>query len=687
MAPKGRPRGRPSSKAKATNTASSPDQTQITGGSAGNSRDGQPAGTEAVDGEAIESTFQGDPADIQSSAAPPTDTREDVATTQVQDQDSQSQPPPGFTPVNKFQSTKKYQPKAVVRRTQEERQAYEREQNLQQTARRNAAESSRGPRGRRGGADRQGHRNRPYESRTSQASGIFGGDAVKEKATRPTKSRSSVAVYEDPEPTPAAQEASAGSSASQTKASTRVKKEDLNKVAADKDDDGDVIIESSKPKRRTTGGRGTKTKIKTEDPQAGYVSDEARWADDVGPKVEIAKISLLSDEEDGSEEDAARKHYAATSYLRPVRLEREEHQEPDFGINTEASSLAAAEIRRQKLDRSSSNTVDGLAPDQTARIIDSVSKVKRKPRDVDFVRVERRWKGVYEDDEDAADRPVKEEPREDDAMDLDGVAPHEAPTSVERPRVGNEDDEAPGEEGADSAGRRKRSPGYFHDLPADEPVLLDEEDPDLAKMARLVQEFDQEEEIAAGHRRLTSDRDPFIHDSSHLKGDPSREGKIFLLQLPPILPKLGEYSKVTAESKSKDPDAIMSDANPDPSSTAAKSPSKSDPDAKFVAPPHVLHADSVASIQPPNGCPGTITFYKSGKIMANWGGLELEVNQQHQAGFAQEVLVHDWQRTTTKVEGTGQWEEVIRVGEEAHAVGEVEGGFIAGPDLESLLGR
>ena len=634
--------------------------------------------------------------DMMESAAEPRDELAQSGSQQdpisMEDANGQSPASRGFTPINRSQPTKKYQPKAVVRRTQEEREAFEREQALRQSARRGAPATSRGQKPRRGGVERFAGRGRGREARTSQASGIFGGPTIKEKAPRGSKTRPGGGDSQDPElVTSSHEDGEASPSQPRRRTATKVKKEDGNKTAGpEKDDDGDVIMDTSKPRRKTATAR-TKTKVKVEEPQAGYISDEARWDDDVGPKVEIAKISLLSDEEDDADEDGVRKSYTAASHLRPVRLEREEHQEPDFGINTEASSFGAAEIRRHKQDKKNSDKPSTLPDEDMARILDDVSKVKRKPRDVNFVRAERRWKGVYEDDDDKSERAVKVEPRDDDAMDVDVAPLNEAapvqPTETEAAPTENEDGLAA--ESGDRPLRRPKTTGYFHPLPPDAPILLDEEDPDLLEMARIVKEVQEEEEEEAAARGgpNTSKMDPIIHDLSNLKGDPSREGKIYLMQLPPVLPQLRDFAQPppsTTSGEEGNTDTILPDA---PSASSASKPTiKPDPDSKSL-PPHILNADSVTSIRLPIGCPGTISFYKSGKIMANWGGLELEVNEQHQAGFAQEVLVHDWQSTQTKIEDGGEWEEVIRVGEEAFAVGEVEGGFIAGPDLGSLIGR
>ncbi|KAL9579306.1 MAG: hypothetical protein Q9212_005182, partial [Teloschistes hypoglaucus] len=115
--------------------------------------------------------------------------------------------------------------------------------------------------------------------------------------------------------------------------------------------------------------------------------------------------------------------------MRPIRIDRHEHVERTIGVNTDASSLTSAELRRRAKARGEAQGSLFL-PDSSDPINDDARKPKgrKKGRDVEFLRDERRWQGVYQDEDDADDMPVriKEEPKEqNDPMVIDDDDYHE----------------------------------------------------------------------------------------------------------------------------------------------------------------------------------------------------------------------------------------------------------------------
>ena len=525
------------------------------------------------------------------------------------------------------------------------------------------------------------------------------------------------------------QSADVGEAAAEGKkrTSARVKKEDGSKGEGDKglekNADAEFAMSSSKQKNNTTTGR---TKVKKEEEGPDYlsdVSDEAEWGDETSKKLNIENINgviVISDGEDDNNRSEKAKGKQpqkppkpASWQLRPVRLTREAHVERQVGVNTDASSAASAELRKRARERQEA-TGSLFIPesDVVAEVVSKTrAKGRRKARDVEFVRDERRWKGVYQDEDDEDDVLIKEEPNDDadvvavedqeiaDAMDVDeeqatsgakvpttvdGVPMHEAgdaPTMAARAIAPRRDSSS------QPAVRRPKILGYRN---IDNIDFADDysEDDDFAELIKIWKDVQAEHAgTAASNTSLTASA-THSTQSSDLKGNPERIERTYLMQLPPILPSLRDSSKpaqkLKSEDKSKTPKKTP-EANP------FATPIKPDPDSitepsDTQVPGAIPNAYTVTSLHPPSGHSGTLTFYDSGKISAEWGGMELDVKRMAQAGFAQEVLVHDYDVVHAKVEDESRWEEVVRCGQEAWAMGRIEGGFVGGVEWGSLLG-
>lgn len=570
----------------------------------------------------------------------------------------------------------KVQPKAARRRAELEREALERKY-----AERHKGPSAGANRGATAQASLSSHRGRGTFENSSHwgskrapreyaASGVLGGTAPKEKMPRARRggasggsSRRTMLTDEDAEDS---------KSKGRNHGPDRIKREDTNVQA---DEDGDVIMSSPKRTRKSAAKQSNEVKI--EDDRAGNLSDEARWDDESGPKLEIAQISLISDEE--SEEEAIRpSSFAAVNrrersvrpsgfQLLPIRLERHEHMERQVGVNTDASSLASAELRKRAKKKEGQDGLS-LPEKEAADIIQStMAKSKGKAKDTDVDVSARPFKGVYDEDE-GSDGFLEER----DPMDLDteqATAGAEATISAEAGEAARDEERKPRRVRI----RRPRKSGYQNSAP---PFPVAEDDEDMAEAIGISKEVQQ---TSSNAQPNTS------RESSELKGNPRREAKVFLMQLPAVMPALRDINKpppkVKAES-GKTPDNA-------PSSQSRATSSKPDADASTKTPqPKTVTTKThdAKSFVPTPGNAGELVVFESGKMIASWGGLDLEIIESQRSGFAQEVLLHDFQSTMTKVENESRWEEVIRCGEEAYSMGHVDAGFVAAPDLVSLLG-
>ena len=264
-----------------------------------------------------------------------------------------------------------------------------------------------------------------------------------------------------------------GTSRSSNFGSARVKSEPW--VKSERDRDGDVSM----------GGFGGK-RIKTE---GGYVSSDEEPDAAAGPRVNIEHINLVSDEDSDGEvksnkgKERAKSVKAPGWALKPVRLDRHEHLERVVGVSTEASPLTSAELRKkaQEKDEAEGSLFIPQEEGESATIKTEKKKPTAKRKDVEFVRNERKWKGVYQDsDVSDNDTPkIKDEPiDESDAMLIDtppaATTTTKAVTTSPKPTSAT-DDPAPKQEAPTPTPSKPKR--HRKSIPrAPKPVLQTEED-------------------------------------------------------------------------------------------------------------------------------------------------------------------------------------------------------------------
>ena len=508
---------------------------------------------------------------------------------------------------------------------------------------------------------------------------------------------------------------------------SQVKKEPA--VKPEKDKDGDVIMSSSnsKPNRAT---------LKKEYQGPTFCSSEGELDSDEGERVNIEDINTInlvsSEDEDeepfqpsraskGKRREATPR--AASSNLMPVRIQRQEHVERAVGVNTDASSLTSAELRRRAKSRAEAGGSLFLPKEDEADVLSVAKpKVKSKPKDVQFVRHERKWKGVYQDDDDREDFvKIKDEPKDDGDVVM-----------TDKPVVEEEEAEAipldsidlasefMQHSANDRAGSRKASPSILN-TPLEEGLLLqpverlrriqgyrglrqveiseeEEEDEILAEIAEIVSTKSDVllnisgPELTSSIESLNDDPDEALdmdHEHNYFQKDGKEE--VYLFQLPPIVPSLRDISKAaTKHEDKKKSKAISAEA---PKSSALNNPFaaqvkeeiniKADPDElpKEVPIPNAYTSDS---FHPIGGRGGVLSIYAKGPMLATWGGMSFEISKEGTgAKLAQELVVTEFARAVTKVEDESRWEEKVDVGKMAWAMGQTHPGHVCIPALLS----
>lgn len=538
-----------------------------------------------------------------------------------------------------------------------------------------------------------------------------------------------------------------GHSAAPESTPTRVKKEPT--IKGEKDKDGDVVMGSSMAKSKSK-----KAKIKKED-QPTYVSSGDEFDSDGKERMDIERINLVTDDEESDEgldtvsENAKGKKrqrlpQPRLDLLRPIRIQRQEHVERAVGVNTDASSLTSAELRRKAKERNEAGGGLFLSDeDETEILRTQKAKGKRKPKDVEFVKDERKWKGVYQDEDDKDSIvKIKDEPKEEaDIMLVNKPLGHEGPE-----RMAVDEEEAIPLSGAmqntlpdvsaavpqhsqdlDATARdiaeienlrqdlhgdglqqpdqeRARAGRYHHtDLP-----LTDEEKG--AMEAELSVDLDEiysiladiESRVSTSRRTPATKTDDDDDDPVDLSHEASAhvsiiEGSNYTFQLPPLLPSLRDASRKPAPPEKPPKPKPTPPAHEPPKPSAPTNPFaapiKEDPDIKpdpdALAPaPNIPHTYISGGIIHPSGHAGRFRIHKGGKLSANWGGMGMEVAKSGdgQVATPQELVMTGFEAEVAKVEDEGGvWEERVRVGKRGWGVGMARPGFVAVPGLGRLL--
>ncbi|CAF9934702.1 MAG: hypothetical protein ALECFALPRED_006067 [Alectoria fallacina] len=615
----------------------------------------------------------------------------------------------------------KFKPKSFIRRSKEEREAEEKAEAERRAARQAAggtsSTSDRGGyygkgrgRGQRGGfGDMSRWKNERFNL-SHEASGHLGGSTIQEVAT--SRNRRGGGFRSG---------TSGPSESASTNGTSRVKKESA--VKPEKDRDGDSIMSSSTSKVKWA-------KVKKEDQGPAYLSSDGELDSDGGERVNIEDINAINlvSSEDEDEEPIPRSRMSKGkrrearpqvpgSNLMPVRIQRQEHVERAVGVD--ASSLTSAELRRRAKDRAEARGSLFLPEENEADVLSATKpKVKRKPKDVEFVRNERKWKGVYQDeDEMEGVAKIKDEPRDDkdvmmtdkpigdeeaepiplDEIDLVNTSSQNTVNDSNgtlKPRASLEGPgEVPEGHALPQASKRIRRIKGYHGLRPVEIPEEDEEDDIFAEIAGIVLMKSDVPMDTSGpsFTNVPDDDDDLDMDrknSYFLKGG---KEEVYLFQLPPVVPSLRDISKAASRSEDKRKNkAVTAEA---PRSSASKTPFavqikdepniKPDPDELHheTVVPYAYTSDSFHSL---GGRGGVLSIHAKGSIFATWGGMSFEISKEGTgAKLAQELIMTDFESAVTKVEDESRWEEKVDVGKMGWAMGQTHPGHVCIPELLS----
>ncbi|KAL9034729.1 MAG: hypothetical protein Q9214_006910, partial [Letrouitia sp. 1 TL-2023] len=559
----------------------------------------------------------------------------------------------------------RFQPKVAVRRSREEREALEKAESERRQARLAASASFGAPASRetRGILKRHGgafHTRDSERLAESGASGFLGGASpaedrrLKLSASSRGRGRSSLL---------------AGTSRDTTKADeSKVQNERAPTKSEDKD--GDTAV-------RKASRRKTQTTVKKEDKKPAHASSSDEEPFEVQPpgrRVNVEHINLVSDEDSpeeakddgrGKEKEKSTK-LPGSSFMRPIRIDRHEHVERTIDVNTDASSLTSAELRRRAKARG--NAEGSVVLPANAELKDSKAKKDRsreKDQDVEFLRHEIREPGINPDDDPNAGSQVKQEPTDaGEVMATDGSNELSA-TAITQEAL-NQPNHPPKEPTPTPKRLAKPQPRPRRrgrrKLNARKPVLQTDEDRKeweryQEDMALICEELRRARPLSPSREpepttTTTDEQDPKSSQEpkGKSKGKDKKDGVVYLFQLPPLMPELQQQLDKSKNPKTKrrgsGSEAKEPAASQDKSEAASAHGSKTrDPEPE----------DKPAIEADPDTDPTIFTFAQSSRMSAGrvgeimldrdgfpsalWGKTKMDVGRASAYGSLQEVII------------------------------------------------
>ena len=369
--------------------------------------------------------------------------------------------------------------------------------------------------------------------------------------------------------------------------------------------------------------------LKEEDNDGGYISS----SDDTengGLRRDInliETIDLISDDEDESNSAGPRIKNERKLALHPVRLPRRDHLVDGIASKREPSPT----------DNGLAEQMKGHMTGDIAEEESSHRRRNTKGKDVEFIRNERRWQGVYTDEEDAAEN-VKQEPS-DDVMEIDPIPPQPTiSTAVKDPS---------------SSPERKKKEAKTKFIGARSDFHAAQGDGEMEKQQRDIRTLMEE----LGQRPLLDEG-----ASSDI-----RDGRVYVFQLPPVVPDLVR-SDLRVKHEQQAADEENSQGNDAESSRTGNRPIKIDDAETSDTQPQKSHQPALSA-----GIAGKLRVHESGRTTLNWGGTSMELSMGGDLTYLQEVLV---------IKGASEGDTTEK---EAFGLGMIRGKFIVTPDWEEII--
>ncbi|OJD13145.1 hypothetical protein AJ78_06368 [Emergomyces pasteurianus Ep9510] len=414
---------------------------------------------------------------------------------------------------------------------------------------------------------------------------------------------------------------------------------------------------------------------------------------DEGPRFSIEQINIISDEEEGVEEEfgdgegkgkmPARNSVGggAGRGLRPVRVERQEHQARSVGINTDASSQKSAELRRQ----AKAKAKEKQGGDESLFVQDSEEDAdggsETEGDDTVEVTAEKAVGGtIY------GGMRIKQEPTDDGDVSMVDALPQAIEESAVTTDAGAVPPAAP-----KTQTRKKRI--TIQDTRSklqteEERQEWDRHEQDIEHLKQALGTITTHDSTAEGEQAPEQQAEPKEFEAPK----DERAGRLFLIQFPPATPNLIVPSQVV---DGMDQDVVETGSQVTtqlPSVPAIKKEATEDlpaPQPTFtsninrngVLSPLITATNSSL----PPGRVGKLNIHQSGRATIDWGGISFELTKGSDVEFLQDAIVASGEKPSATGADEGLPKEELEE-KRVWAMSQVSGKFVVTPDWEALLG-
>lgn len=438
--------------------------------------------------------------------------------------------------------------------------------------------------------------------------------------------------------------------------------------------------------RASSMGHRSRTRSVIDMGSAAASRDVSSDESDSGVLVDIDQINLDSDEEGFVADDEPKKGKGKMAMadadvdergLRPIRVERHEHAERVVSVNMESSSSKSAELREQAKAKAKDD--DALFVPQEDQVEEV--RVKEEPTD-DGDQVMKDVPTAAADDTaaDADDeflpaqkvkvrRNLSKEPTSKEATPAPAPAP--APTKDPKGLLRTKED-------IEEYERHEQDLVAIKDLLITEPKPPKEKEPQAEEPTTVGVEGDKPE--TAAEEKEGEEEKPEEEEI-----DDKLSGQLFLMQFPPMTPNLVIPSATTdGDGEARTEPTTTTNLEPQPAEPTVKHEDTNDPelitDTTTQAPKLVTANDQ----QLPAGRVGKLNVHASGKVTLDWGGISFELDKATDVDFLQEALI-----LSTPPTHAGMTAEEIKAAEEEEkrvwAMGQLSGKFTVTPDWAKIL--
>ncbi|KAI9676766.1 MAG: hypothetical protein M1829_002861 [Trizodia sp. TS-e1964] len=429
--------------------------------------------------------------------------------------------------------------------------------------------------------------------------------------------------------------------------------------------------------------QGPSEKIKREHYELEYGSSDDDDPDE-GPRLDITNISLLTDDEDGTQlnsaewERAGDPSFRPSAGLKPIRIDRTEHKERGLAVNLDPATISAT-LRRKAQDRNDDD--DGLFIPLCAELDTRRKRANRKTKDIEFLRDERKWRGVYDDDN--QEDHVKTEPLEEPINILGDIAV--ANISGAEVSHGEQTDAALGSifpEEQKNITETKRRKHRRLNLTAGYIIQTDEDEQEWTRYENDVHLLADElghlsSSTAVPAEAIGDGPDSMLVD---LPFETTHKDSIYLFQFPASLPGLKSLHQtanprvtmIPSSSKANLPTRVHSNVSSKPGSAV-----------RVKAEPGFLKAVPITALncEVPSGSIGKLKVHASGKVTLSWGGTKLVLTRGTEFEFSQDLAI-----LQTGLGATAGGVDTKHQGENhIWELGPISGKFIATPAWDELL--